>query len=164
MSIYVQQPQPYDLVGDTIHIAGIAGGAFESNFTYLISDGQESVGAPFTAGDPFGGHTQFHLAVDTTAAAFTRVHLDVELVESPGGPPDLAHATVPVLLGRLIVPDYSSFREHTVEAGDTLWALAESYYGSGDLFGRIVTANPTTIIDPDVLDPGDVLRIPVSIS
>lgn len=163
MSIYVQQPQPYDIVGDTVHVGGIAGAAFESSFTYSISDGQDAVGGHFTSGDPFGGHTQFHLDVDVGAAGFTQVELSLEVVESPGGPEDLERVTVPVLLGRLIVPGYVAFREHVVEPGDTLSALALHYYGDGSLFPRIATANPTTITDPDLIHVGDVLRIPVAL-
>ena len=36
MSINVQQPQPYDIVSNTIQIAGMAGGAFEANDNYRI--------------------------------------------------------------------------------------------------------------------------------
>ena len=39
MGIHVQQPQPYDIVSNTIQIAGIAGGAFEANYEFRISEG-----------------------------------------------------------------------------------------------------------------------------
>lgn len=43
MSINVQQPQPYDIVSNTIQIAGVAGGAFEANYNYRISEGRETL-------------------------------------------------------------------------------------------------------------------------
>jgi nucleoid-associated protein YgaU len=48
-----------------------------------------------------------------------------------------------------------------VQAGDTLSAIAQHHYGDGSLFHRIVAANPGTITDPDVIFPGQVLRIPI---
>lgn len=69
--------------------------------------------------------------------------------------------TVPVIYGPLIVSNYIGYREHTVQSGDTLWAIAQDHYGDGNLFHRIVTANPATITDPDVIVPGQVLRIPI---
>lgn len=46
-----------------------------------------------------------------------------------------------------------------VQPGDTLWDLAERYYGSGPLFWRIADANPA-IVNPARLQPGDRLIIP----
>jgi nucleoid-associated protein YgaU len=47
-----------------------------------------------------------------------------------------------------------------VQAGETLWALSTRYYGAGNLHHRLVAANPATITDPDVINPGDVIRVP----
>ena len=47
---------------------------------------------------------------------------------------------------------------HVVQAGDSLWALAEKYLGDGRHWGRIADANPGQ--DPDKLDVGTSLKIP----
>ena len=47
MSIHVQQPQPYDIVSDSIHIAGTAGGAFEATYNYRVSEGHDEVDGHF---------------------------------------------------------------------------------------------------------------------
>lgn len=51
-------------------------------------------------------------------------------------------------------------RTYTVEAGDTLWAIAEKYYGDGSAWPKIHEANRDRIEDPDLIRPGQVLRIP----
>ena len=68
---------------------------------------------------------------------------------------------VPVVFGPLIVPGYIGYREHVVQPGDTLSAIAAANYDDASLFPRIVRANPTQISDPDLIFPGQILRIPI---
>ena len=49
---------------------------------------------------------------------------------------------------------------HTVEKGDTLWAIATKNYGDGSKFKLIFQANRPMLSDPDEIYPGQVLRIP----
>lgn len=49
--------------------------------------------------------------------------------------------------------------DYRIRRGDSLWALAESFYGSGSAYGELVDANPR--VDADSLDVGEVLRVPV---
>ncbi len=49
---------------------------------------------------------------------------------------------------------------HTVEKGDTLWAIAEKTLGSGARYMEIFEANKPMLSDPDKIYPGQVLRIP----
>jgi nucleoid-associated protein YgaU len=49
---------------------------------------------------------------------------------------------------------------YTVESGDSLWAIAERFYGDGSQFQRIFDANTDQLSDPNVSHPGQVLRIP----
>ena len=49
-------------------------------------------------------------------------------------------------------------RSYTVESGDTLWAIAERFYGDGNQFQRI--ADASGISNPDLIQPGQVLTIP----
>ena len=50
---------------------------------------------------------------------------------------------------------------HTVEKGDTLWAIAEKTMGNGAKYPEIFEANKPMLTDPDLIYPGQVLRIPV---
>jgi LysM repeat protein len=54
------------------------------------------------------------------------------------------------------------YDQYTVVAGDTLGAIAQQFYGDAALFPRIFEANRHLIDDPDVIFPGQVLRIPTS--
>ena len=49
-------------------------------------------------------------------------------------------------------------RTYTVESGDTLWAIAERFYGDGSAYQRI--ADASGIDNPDLIQPGQVLTIP----
>ena len=49
-------------------------------------------------------------------------------------------------------------RTYTVEAGDTLWAIAERFYGDGSKYQ--VIADASGISNPDLIHPGQVLTIP----
>lgn len=49
---------------------------------------------------------------------------------------------------------------HTVEKGDTLWAIAEKTLGNGAKYTEIFEANRPMLSDPDKIYPGQVLRIP----
>jgi nucleoid-associated protein YgaU len=51
---------------------------------------------------------------------------------------------------------------YTVQKGDTLWEIAEKHYGKGKgaRYTEIVKANSPPVKDPDMIQPGWVLRIP----
>ncbi len=49
-------------------------------------------------------------------------------------------------------------RTYTVEAGDTLWAIAERFYGDGTRYQTI--ADASGISNPDLIQPGQVLTVP----
>ena len=49
---------------------------------------------------------------------------------------------------------------HTVEKGDTLWAIAEKTLGNGSKYQAIFEANRPMLSHPDKIYPGQVLRIP----
>lgn len=49
-------------------------------------------------------------------------------------------------------------RTYTVVSGDTLWAIAEKFYGDGNKYQKI--ADASGIPNPDLIQPGQVLTIP----
>lgn len=161
MSVDVQQPRPYDLVSNAIQIAGVAGGAFEANFNYRITEGHDEVTGYFMAGDGVGGHGQFQLTVDVSSASFQLDRVFVEVFHvSPKDGAELDKVIVPVVLGPKIITGYLNYVEHLVKSGETLWAISTQYYGSGNLYYRLVAANPHTISNPNVIHPGDIIRVP----
>jgi nucleoid-associated protein YgaU len=161
MSIDVQQPRIHDLVGNDIQIGGVAGGAFEAAFNYRIHEGHDEVTGGFMAGDGTGGHGQFQVTVDVSGASFQLNRIFIEVFwPSPKDGTELDKVVVPVVLGPKIVPGYRNYLEHVVQAGETLWGISTQYYGSGNLYYRLVAANPSTITNPNVITPGVVIRVP----
>ncbi|HQU72893.1 MAG TPA: LysM peptidoglycan-binding domain-containing protein [Calditrichia bacterium] len=49
---------------------------------------------------------------------------------------------------------------YTVKGGDTLSAIAHRFYNSTIKFGMLLEANLEVIQDPDLIFPGQVIRIP----
>lgn len=161
MSIHIQQPSAFDLVTNTVQIAGVAGGAFEAQFSYRIHEGHDEVTGGFMAGDGTGGHGQFQISVDVSAAAFMLNRVFIEVFhESPEDGAELDKVIVPAILGAKILPGYTNYLEHRVRAGETLWGIAATEYGNGNLYYRLVAANPHTITNPNLIDVGQVIRVP----
>ncbi len=73
----------------------------------------------------------------------------------PAGAPRRLTAGRPTSLGKS-----AGGRRHTVAEGDTLYGLAEQYYGDGERFIDIYQANRDVLKRPDRLDVGAVLVIP----
>ncbi len=61
-----------------------------------------------------------------------------------------------------VVKETKSSTMYTVKKGDTLWKIAEAHYGKGQgaKYTEIVKANTPPVKDPDLIQPGWVLRIP----
>ncbi|MGW5055673.1 LysM peptidoglycan-binding domain-containing protein [Actinokineospora sp. NPDC004072] len=51
------------------------------------------------------------------------------------------------------------YSERVVQQGETLWDIAAQHYGSGGLYHRLVAVSPGTITDPNIIHPGDVIRV-----
>jgi nucleoid-associated protein YgaU len=49
---------------------------------------------------------------------------------------------------------------HEVKKGETLWKIAEHYYGEGGLYTKIFDANRDVLKDPNLIRAGQRLRIP----
>ncbi|SFD02353.1 Gmad2 immunoglobulin-like domain-containing protein [Streptomyces aidingensis] len=160
MTIRIDQPREFDLVGNPVLIGGVGTG-FEAVLHYRVEDGHDEVGGHFSVGGGTGEHDHFQIRADVSGAAFTLDRLFVQVFEiSAKDGSEINKVTVPVIYGPRIVPDYIGYREHTVASGETLSAIARSHYGDASLHTRIVRANPQ-ITDPDLIFPGQLLRIPV---
>lgn len=57
-------------------------------------------------------------------------------------------------------PDAKEPVFHTVEKGDTLWAISSKHLGNGARYEEIFEANKPMLSHPDKIYPGQMLRIP----
>lgn len=159
MNITILQPQPFDLVGGAIMIAGNAVG-FEGHLSVNVSEGHGEVTGSASAGATSIRQFQASIAIPDPAP-FKLNRLFVTLSDdSGGGEAPIPTATVPVLFGPMILPGYLGYWKHRVLPGDTLSGLADQYYGNASEWGPIREANQHIVSDPDVIFPGQVLRIP----
>ena len=55
---------------------------------------------------------------------------------------------------------WSAEQWHEVAKGESLWKIAERYYGDGSLYPKIFEANRDVLKDPDKIKIGQRLRIP----
>lgn len=161
MTIEILQPRPFDLVGSTILIAGNAN-AFEGQITIRVSEGHDEYTGLATVGSLSIRQFQASITIPDTNA-FKLSRLFVTLIDDTGGedgvlPPT---ATVPVLFGPMIYPGFFGYWEHTVVPGDTLSKISAQYYeGDTSQYPAIQQANQHVVADPNLIFPGQVLRIP----
>ena len=152
----IQQPQPFDLVGSTILIAGNAT-AFEGTLSIHVSEGHDEYSSFTTVGSL--GLRQFQGSIEIpNPNAFKLNRLFLTLADDTGnenGP----SVVIPILFGPKILPGYGGWRPYTVQSGDTLTGIAQQEYGNSD-FQPIFQANQHIISNPDLIFPGQELRVP----
>jgi len=103
--------------------------------------------------------------------------LSLQPSKAAGGRPDFSNVqgragTVPGS-GPTEKPDFSNVQGHadtvpadykestyTVRKGDTLSAIAQQHYGKASRWHAIFEANRDQIDDPDLIHPGQVLKLP----
>ena len=161
MNIEILQPKPFDLVGRTIMIAGNAVG-FESHLSISISEGHVEFSGAATAGAI--ALRQFQAVVeipDNPNFQLDRLFVTVT-DDSGGGEGPIPTVNVPVFYGPRILPSYVGYRNYTVAPGDTLTAISIAQYGDPGKVSVIQRANAHLISDPDLIFPGQGLRIPIA--
>ena len=159
--IDVQQPAPFDIVGPDVMVAGQSL-TFEGNVQWSLSEGHDVLEGFITNSGT--GVTQFQFTitgVEASAMKLPRLFLTVfEDDASDGEGAPRPSVTVPVIYGPLLVNDYEGWQPYTVQAGDTLSAIADNFYGDATAFPILVAANPA-IADPNVIFAGMELRVPI---
>jgi nucleoid-associated protein YgaU len=158
--ISVRHPRPHDIVDDPVEVAGVGTG-FEGTLSARLRNaaGQEIAERSFSAGGT-GIWGNFFFRIDVPGVPDRpRGTLEVFEVSAQDGR-DLHKQVIPIVFGRALVDPFVGFAVHTVESGDTLSAIADSFYGDPGKFRIIFAANRDRLDDPDVIVPGQTLRIP----
>ena len=58
--------------------------------------------------------------------------------------------------------EWDATQWHVVQKGETLSKIAEQYYGDPSLYPKIFEANREVIKDPNLIFPGQKIRIPAA--
>jgi len=157
--ISVRQPQPYDIVDDPVSVCGIGSG-FEGQFAARVrdDDGTElvQINVNGSGGVLFNYHAELPLP---GVPATTRGTLEVFEFSAKDGS-EIHKQVVPIVFGRALIDPYAGFQQYTVQPGDTLSAIARQFYGDASLYPRVFEANTNQLSNPDLIFPGQVLRIP----
>jgi nucleoid-associated protein YgaU len=103
----------------------------------------------------------FHALLDPGGVPSTP-HGTVEVFEfsQSGDGSELGKVVVPITFGRALIDPYMGFAQYTVVSGDTLSSIAQQWYGDGNLWPRLFEANRDQITNPNLIFPGQVLRVP----
>jgi nucleoid-associated protein YgaU len=105
--------------------------------------------------------TLFDVPVTYGVPATAEGTLTVDADNPSGLPENDFRVIVPLTFGRpLLGSAYAGFSQHHVVDGDTLFGIAQNSYSDGNLWPRLFTANRDRIGDPDLIQVGQVLRIP----
>jgi|SRR5579864_6398653 len=158
--ISVRQPQPFDLVDDPVQVAGVGTG-FEGVFAARVRDanGTQLTQVTINAGGTgIWANYQASLALGSIPST-PQGTLEVFESSAKDGS-DINKVTVPITFGRALLDPYHGFAQDTVQAGDTLSAMAQRWYKDPNEWPRIFEANRNQIINPNLIFPGQVLRIP----
>jgi nucleoid-associated protein YgaU len=159
--ITVRQPQPFDIVDDPVEICGVGSG-FEGVFSARVRDGN---GAELSqvnimaGGTGIWGNYRAALPVGRVPATSQGTLEVFEFSQGDDGT-ELNKVVVSIVFGRALIDPYQGFAQYTVVSGDTLSGIAQRFFGDGTLFPRIFEANRDQISNPNLIVPGQVLRVP----
>ncbi len=156
VTLDIQQPQPFDLVSHEVLIAGNAV-AFEGTLTITIGEGHDEYSSFNQVGSTALRQFQGSITIPEDNA-FKLNRLLLRLADDTGNE-DGPAVFIPVLFGPMILPGYGGYRPYTVKRGDNLTKIARAQYGNDD-FQPILQANQHVIDNPNLIFPGQVLRIP----
>jgi nucleoid-associated protein YgaU len=69
-------------------------------------------------------------------------------------------ANISVTGGGAAAPAAAAAKTYTVKAGDTLSKIAKEHLGDANAYTRIFEANRDQLSDPNLIKPGQVLKLP----
>lgn len=160
LPISVRQPLAFDLVDNPVQVAGVGTG-FEGVFAARVRDGNGTQLAQVTINAGGTGIWANYTASIDVGGVPSTPQGTLEVFESSAKDgSDVNQVIVPITFGAALIDPYHGFSQETVQAGDTLSALAQRWYGDANLWPRLFEANRDQIVNPNLIYVGQVLRIP----
>jgi nucleoid-associated protein YgaU len=158
--IKVLQPQPFDIVDQRVQIAGVGSG-FEATIGLRVRDGNSAqLARTFVNTGGTGVLGNFQAAVELPGVPETPDGF-VEVFDAGGADVPANMVVVPVVFGEHLVGGYFGFTLRTVVHGDTLSGIAQEAYGDASQYLRVFQANRNQVSDPNLIFPGQQLRVPL---
>ena len=156
----VLQPQPFDIIDRRVVIGGVGTG-FEASIGIRVRDGNSAeLARTFVNAGGTGVLGNFQIGVDLPEVPDTPDGF-VEVFDAGGAEVPANMVVVPVVFGEHLVRGYFGFGVRTVVPGDTLAGIAQEAYGDASLYLRIFLANRNQVSDPNLIFPGQQLRVPM---
>jgi hypothetical protein len=158
--ISVRHPRAHDIVDDPVEVAGVGTG-FEGTLQARLRNhaGDELAQKHFQAGGT-GIWGNFFFRIDVPAVP-DRPRGTLEVFEfSAEDGSEINKRVIPIVYGRALVDPFHGFAIYTVQSGDTLSSIAQDFFGDPGKFRIIFAANRNQLDDPDLILPGQDLRIP----
>ncbi len=159
--VEVRQPQPNDVIATQFVVAGFGSG-FEAVVSWRVLDGNgQNLGGGNLSGVGSNGVARDfgeRVALTGSPARGEQVLLQVFGDDASGqNPPGSDLNTISVTLFSAM----TGWRLHEVRPGDNLTRIASELGEGGTVAGDIFAANRDTVVDPDRIFPGQVLRVPL---
>jgi len=159
-NIIIQQPQPFDLVDNTIMISGIGTG-FKGTLTIHIGDGDYKIDEYAQVGAYSLKQFQAKVTIpENIEFKLDKISLIVRDNSAKNNKVHVPTIVIPLIYAPNILPDYSGFWLHKVDKNETLATLAKKYYQDKNKWEVIYRSNIDRISNPDTIYPGQILRIP----
>ena len=158
--ISLRHPRPHDIVDDPIEVAGVGTG-FEGTLQARVRNaaGDELALRSFQAGGT-GIWGNFFFRIDVPSVP-SRPRGTLEIFEfSAEDGSEINKRVVRLVFGRALVNPYHGFTVYRVRRGDTLSEIARELLGDPGKANAIFEANRNVLDDPDLIFPGQELRVP----
>lgn len=113
----------------------------------IFKDGQATVIGTTTSAEA----AQKAVLMAGNVKGVSEVIAKIDIIDDGGADVDVAAALEP-----------QNIEYYVIQSGDSLSKIAKKYYGNGNDYPKIFEANREVIKDPDLIFPGQKIRIPLT--
>ncbi len=157
--ISIRQPLAGDIVGEDIALAGL-GTAFEASYVWKLVRGDKILAEGFFQAGSMGTMQTWTTTLNIAGANAA----GPAVLELAGDDPSDGEGGVvePARVSVIVIPGAIGYVPYVVKKGDTLTAIVKEIgYGDPKVSTVKNTALASGIKNPDLIRPGQVIRVPV---